>query len=230
MPTALNLLKQLDKNGLESALDFIYDKVSKRFRGKSSGRFLSQNQSLSLLDGSIQKNRDKLQNLAIGLTSGKIDLVRFVVDSSQAIKDLHILNATKALSGRADNISTQQLKILSDRVKEQLTGKKDPLTGDRFGFKYLIRDLARGQLSEAQLTQRLNLYANSAELTQNHIIKEQKVENGYKEAFRQLASADRACKECVKHSSLGWISLEDLVMPGEQCSCRANCRCTLIYR
>jgi len=215
---------------LDGVADFAYNTASKRFKHSETGRFLSEQQAIALIDGSIIRNKENLQSLAANLSSGKIDLVDFVTQSSQSIKDLHILNAVKALDGRGDRISADQLKVITDRVKSQLSGGKNPITGDRFGVKYLVRDIVKGDLSEAQLKNRLRMYANSGDLTQKHVEASSKKEEGMTEGLRLLSPTDSHCQECVDLSGLGWVSLSALVIPGDQCSCRSNCKCAIEYR
>jgi hypothetical protein len=221
---------QADKQAIGAGLSYTYNKSAHRFADKATGKFLSQSQAQTIVETGIKKNRDRLQTLAENLASGGIDITRFLTDGSDAIKNLHILNAVNAVGNRADALTKDQVKELNRRVKEHLSGGKDKLTGDRFGFSELIKDLVKGNASEAELKNRLNMFADAAALTQAHIKRVQiEADKTYSQALRVLGVAEH-CPECVSYAGLSWVKLSDLIMPGDRCSCRANCKCTVVYR
>ena len=225
------IIKQLDaKDEIKSAIAHGWNDRARRFTDKKTGKFLSQNQVKSVLNDGISTGKNKLQDLATSLSSGKIDITKFLIESSQTIKELHILNSVLAVGGRADQMTIGQKTALQNRVKEQLTGGKDPITKEKYGFNFLIRDLVNGEISELQLKNRISMFAGSAELTQHHIQKESKIDNGMTEGFRQLGSTDKHCLECINYGAMGWTKIEDLIMPGSSCSCFSNCKCSIIYR
>jgi hypothetical protein len=232
MSFAPRYIQQLDAvtQDIKSTIAHGWNEKARRFTDQKTGKFLSQNQVKSILLTGIETGREKLQTLATDLSSGKIDMTKFLLEGAQTVKELHILNAVFSVGGRADKLTQGQKNTLQLRVKEQLTGGKDSLTGDRFGFKELIKDLVKGDVTEAQLKNRLDMYADSASQTQSHVELTAKKEDGYTQGFRTLGSTDNHCDECVTLSSLGWISLTDLVPIGSQCSCRSRCKCQLQYR
>lgn len=215
---------------IKRAISHGWNATARRFTDPKTGRFLSKNQVDSILDTGISNGRNTLQNLAESLSTGKIGLDKFVIQTAQTVKELHIFNAVKSKGGRVDQLSQKEKTVLQARVKQELLGGKDPKTGDKFGLKFLVKDIMSGSVTDAQLKNRLNMYADSAGLTAEHIRKQDRIENGYKEGFRQLGGTDKHCSECVTFATLGWVKLEDLVMPGSQCSCRSNCKCSIIYR
>lgn len=225
------MVYQLDRpSQLLPNLDYSYDKKSQRFRNKTSGRFLSQNQAINILENGLSDRRSKITESIDRYLSGKIEIDRFILQIADSIKDLHVLNAVIAVGGRKDQLSKKQLEVLRTRVKNELTTTKDPFSGDKYGLQVLTRDLLKGNLSEAQLRDRLNKYADSANLTQEFLKCETQKSNGKKEGLRKLGASHKNCTECLAYAGLGWVSIDKLVLPGQACSCRSNCKCSIIYR
>lgn len=224
------MLLQLDRStSLLPNLEYNYDKKAQRFRNKSTGKFLSQNQAIKVLESGITDRRNKVSNTIDRYLSGKIEIDTFVLQIADSIKDLHVLNSVIAVGGRKDQLSKQQLQALQSRVKGELTTSIDPITSEKFGLQVLTRDLLSGEVSEAQLRDRLNRYMDSAVLTQNYIKNEHQKSKGATEGLRILGSTEN-CKECLEYVGLGWVKLDKLILPGQQCSCRSNCKCSITYR
>lgn len=230
---AYQYLQQLDAkvyDQIKAVIAHGWNVTARRFIDAKTKKFLSQNQVTGILDAGILSGKSKLDKLASDLSSSKIDLAKFTIEASQTVKSLHILNSVLAVGGRADQMTIGQKTALQKRVKQELLGGKDPSTGERYGIKYLIKDIQNGNVSEAQLKNRLSMFSDSAALTQKHIELETKKTNGNTEGFRMLGSSDNHCPECVSLASTGWVKLEDLVMPGSNCSCKSSCKCSIIYR
>lgn len=220
---------QLDRE-IERTLSYTWNQNARRFADKSTGKFLSQKTVKGLLDEGFTRKTEELTKLSSDLATKKIDLDVFTIKAAQKIKELHIYSAVNAANGRADELSKEQLAILGDRLKEQIKGAIDPLTGDRYGLIELIKDISKGNVSEAQLNNRLRMFASSAALTKNYIQVQKRKELGFSEAMRFLGANHNHCPECIELSSQGWIGIDSIVYPGQQCSCRANCKCYLDFR
>lgn len=220
---------QLDRTELLPDLEYSYDKKAQRFRNKASGKFLSQNQAIKVLESGITDRSESIRKVTDSYLSGKIEIDTFILKVADSLKDLHVLNAVIASGGRKDQLSKQQLAVLRGRVKSELTTTKDSFSGDKYGLQQLTRELLRGEVSESQLRDRLNKYVNSAALTQGYIEHEKQKSNSKKEGLRRLGSTEN-CPECLKYAGLGWVSIEELILPGQSCSCRSNCKCFITYR
>ena len=221
---------QLDrKTELLPNLEYSYDKKAQRFRNKSSGKFLSQNQALKVLESGINDRKSRITDSIDRYLAGSIEIDKFMITVADFIKDLHILNAVIAVGGRKDQLTKQQLSVLQDRVKSQMTTTKDPISGDKYGLQVLARELLKGEVSEAQLRNRLAMYVNSAEQTQEYIEHEKQKTSGKTEGLRRLGTTEN-CPECLEYAGLGWVKLENLILPGQKCRCGSNCKCFIVYR
>jgi len=222
-------LNQIDAVSSVKNLGITYSQTSKRFVNTSSGRFVSQNSTLEIIQKGIDQNRKTLQTLASDYSNGKIEIDSFALKSAQTIKDLHIYNTAIAKNGRLDQLTTSELKVLNQRVNQQLTSTVG-FEGEKFGVMELVKDLMKSDISETMLQNRLDMFANSAEQTQEYIkLESNKADITITEAMRILQSG-KSCSDCVSFASLNWVSISDLIMPGENCRCRSNCKCSVIYR
>jgi len=222
-------MNQIDAITSIKNLGITYSQTSKRFVNISSGIFVSQNSTLGIIQKGIDKNRETLQILASDYSNGKIEIDSFALKSAQIIKDLHIYNTAIAKNGRLDLLTPSELKILNQRVNQQLTSTVG-FEGEKYGVLELVANLMQGNISEAMLQNRLDMFANSAEQTQEYIkLESNKIDPTITEAMRILQSG-KSCSDCVEFASLNWVSISDLIMPGENCQCRANCKCSVIYR
>jgi hypothetical protein len=47
---------------------------------------------------------------------------------------------------------------------------------------------------------------------------------------RKAIHDDRVCTDCLYYESWGWQPIGTIPLPGQECICRDNCRCTTYYR
>jgi len=56
---------------------------------------------------------------------------------------------------------------------------------------------------------------------------------GASQARRNCVRDDKSCEDCIKYENRGWVNLNDplpLPLPGQDCSCYRNCRCSIEYK
>jgi hypothetical protein len=210
-------------------LGIVYNPKSKRFTDPNTGRFLSQNKTLSIIEEGIEQRTQNLQKLAEGLAQGRIEIDKFAVLVANDVKSINIYHAAIAKGGRLDLLTKNELAALNNRLKKQLTTAKG-FENEKYGIMELVRDIVKGDVSEAQLKNRLTMYAESGYQVRQIIGLEAKKNEGYKQALRIMIGDHRTCEECKQLAFIGWVSIESVVMPGDRCSCRSRCRCILKYK
>ena len=206
-----------------------YSKKSRRFVDTRSGRFVSQNNTIKIVKEGIAQGRKTLEIYAEQLANKSIDIDVFALGVAKEIKSLHILNAALAKNGRIDTIGKKELATLNTRIKQQL-GSTKGFEGEKFGVFELVKDIYKGDVSLAQLKNRLSSFADSADQTQNYLILESKKALNFTQALRIMIGDTKTCFECRNYASLGWVGIDTLIMPGESCTCRSNCRCEVRYK
>lgn len=222
---------------LTPEVDFEYDPKSKRFkyvRGSGKGQFVSKNAVIATLQRGISESINVMFGAVSSLfgsnSNSRIDLDEFILTQADELKKIHILQATVAKEGRADLITDTDRKNISKRLKEQFTSGKDPDSGKRFGLKFLLQDIIKDNPSEAEIANRIKLFTESGKISFNESEREYKKNQGQTEGRRQLGENDNHCPECVRYAGLGWQDISKLIMPTQQCRCKNNCKCTVIYR
>lgn len=155
---------------------------------------------------------------AIGkrLIDKEISLLQWQLDTRQALKELHLANLLLARGGKK-NATAKDYAQLGVKLKSE--------------YKYLrefTKDLKAGRVSEDQFYDRLSKYILSSETSYSRGVKQNYIDMGYLFAERQLNS-QVPCKDCPAIAMLGIVSIEDLILPKEQCACGSRCRCSIIY-
>jgi hypothetical protein len=100
----------------------------------------------------------------------------------------------------------------------------------RSEFDYL-RQFARDvpSLSDAEIAQRMDLYANHVTASFWEGQTAAKTEAGFTEEMRTLGATDKHCADCPGYAD-HWEPIGTLPEPGDACECGANCQCSKSYR
>jgi hypothetical protein len=91
------------------------------------------------------------------------------------------------------------------------------------------KDIRSGKLSEAQIKHRITLYAYHSKVSYERGKKSLKSGEGTRRARRTLGPCVNHCSDCLSYAALGWVRLEELVLPGDRCQCGAYCCCSVEY-
>lgn len=213
-----------------ASLDFEYDSNSKRFRytqGASKGQFLSRDASLSIVNRNIDRVKENMVSLVDKLYDKKIDLDVFIIRQADYIKELHILSGIMGAGG-TDKLNDSRLKQINSIIRQQYNGR-DPDTGERFGLKYILRELNSEGETREKMRSRIAHYSESGNLSRQLVNQDIKKELGATEAKRSLRG-DKHCPSCIRYSTGIWAKLEDVVLPGFNCECAGRCKCIIEYR
>ena len=97
-------------------------------------------------------------------------------------------------------------------------------------FQDFALHIKLGDLTPKQIIHRSKLYVRSArvqfEYGRSTIEGEISAEV---KALRKLGACGNHCPECIRYAGLGYVSLVDLILPTQQCSCKMNCCCSVEY-
>jgi hypothetical protein len=187
-----------------------------RYRNESTGRFVSRADINGLLDSQIQSAESRLQGLATAFYEGKIAPAVFVEQVCSEERRLALQNSALAKGGFD--------RLDYGRAGQMLRGEYQRIIGT-------ARDVQDGKISLPQLLQRMKSYAGDARVLYFQTKRNQprQAAEGMTRIQRRMLAADaQHCAECEQYYSDGWTL--DAVSPGEACSCRGNCRCSLIER
>lgn len=207
--------------------DIYFDVRSRRFRYRDSKAFAS----IEAVQHQAEKYRNNQQTalaqLAQKYAQGTINLKQLQEESAISLKRIHLAEMLRAIS-KQEQVTAERFLIVGRNLKQQYYTGKDPMTGERYGLKYLFRDLVEGKVSPGQLENRLRMFGESGKLTY-WSIRANTASDIFTEARRILGAAEH-CPNCVEYARRGWVAIAEVIYPTQACQCRTNCKCSLEFR
>lgn len=202
-----------------------------RYRGyywdAQVGRYISRWTGKPILESTIRRAGRRyvaeaiipnMKDIAAQYFAGKIDIVDFQRLVMFQYKSAWIVNAMLGRGGRSMMTQSDWGKIgYWIRTENQ-------------HFYNLLLDLKAGNLSLAQLNQRLEYYARASELAYWKMIEMAKFMAGMTEEHRFTNPLVDNCDACIEYENMGWQPLGSLPAPKTECSCMRNCQCYKEYR
>lgn len=212
-----------------STENIYFDRGTRRYRIKSGtgkGTFVKREVFVKLHQDYIDSRSKDLANLAEEFfkNPSKANLEK----ASRILKQIHVSNAIIAAGG-VDKLYANDYLAIGRTLKSHYGLSENK--GQPFGLVFLFQQLKNGEVSSPKLLEsRLAMFALSGNQTKELITKNKKVLSGASEAKRMLGATDQHCVSCLFYSGQGWLPIAEIVLPGQKCECRTNCKCSLVYR
>lgn len=213
----------------DEADEFYFDKATGRFRfrsGAGKGQFAPRTAVLALTRANINARSAELIDLGDSLSNGDISLLDFQLSAAKLLKRIHVQSAILGANG-VDQMTSQDWLRVARTLKTQFYDGKDPDTGKRFGLTWLANDIKQGTVTPAQLRYRLNLYAQSGNLSYWNQYRVSEKRAGKLYAIRNLGQAEH-CQACEAYAALPPQSIDIIILPTQKCQCRAACKCEIV--
>jgi len=196
---------------------YTYNPRSRRYTDRVSGRFVAAKDVRQAVDAIIDKETDKIRNVAQQLVDGQINLAEWQIQTTAILKKLHVAMGIAA-NGGFQNMSQADLGYIGSLVKKQ--------------YKFL-RSFAKqikngGQALDGTLVSRSALYTQASRNTYEDVAGRSARNGGMKESRSILGTADH-CSLCLSEAKRGWVPIGSNIPIGER-TCLANCHCSLEYR
>jgi len=157
-----------------------------------------------------------LDALTERLLSGSLSLPEWQERAAREIKDAARISMLIGRGGRG-MVSRADWGRMGARLREE--------------YKYLNRfaqEIAAGQLTDAQIRARMQLYAGSVRMFYYDGVQAAKVDAGFLVERRVLHPAEH-CEDCVGYAAEGWQPIGHFPPPGLGSRCLHNCQCTKEY-
>jgi len=193
-----------------------YDRKTGRYRDER-GRFLSKAAVGKLVDGRIYKLEAQLKQFTRMLIDNSITLEQWQGSVREAIKNAHIQAGIIGHGGKASMGSTQY-----GRIGQRLRAEYAYLQG-------FVRDLLDGRMSAPMALARIGLYAQSVRGSYWEGTEAREQQRGFSLMRRILDAQAEHCQECIDYAARGMVPIGSLPMPGQRCSCRSRCKCSVTY-
>lgn len=196
---------------LQSPLKFVKDLGVYIFR---NGRKLAESRLHSISENYISSGLSRnLGKLTDRMLAGKLSLADWQSRMAASLKDGHITNmligrggknaATFADYGRVGGVIRSEYRALSQFAEQ----------------------IKNGELSEAQIKARIQLYANSVQRSYWSGRTAAMSDAAYDIERRVLHPAEH-CDDCIGYADMGWVPIGSLPEPGSASRCGSNCKCT----
>lgn len=196
------------------------------YRDTATGRFLSQESVVGLVNESIDKIIAEVSGLAGSIARGDIAVDAWQQTMRNLIKQVYIWHGELAGGGRG-NMTPEYWGVIGGRIRGQ--------------YRYLdnfARQLAAGQLTEGQIRSRSTMYINSARQTYWAIRTRMARKRGYTEEKWITKGDEAVCGPCTEAGAMDWQPIgtfaepgSGTVIPGETfCEGLTRCRCEKEYR
>jgi hypothetical protein len=164
------------------------------------------------------KTGAKLKQFTRKALNRKMDAADFEQGFRAILKDSHLVAGMLGRGGK-DNTHLVHYGAIGRSLKEQ--------------YGYLSKftdDLVDGKLSMKQALHRAAQYGASSlqsfSTAEMSAIKDAEFTKGR----RSLTPGAAHCAECREYVTKGYVDLNLIVPIGVNCSCRGNCRCTIVFR
>jgi hypothetical protein len=153
--------------------------------------------------------------------------------------------ATQFFAGKID-VATFERSLISNlkeaTIRAYIVGANGTATAKHFGSsglhlrqKYadvhrLVTKISNGELSEAQIRDRLRRQARSIQTAASRSEKITQVLDGFDLAHRSLDPQANHCPSCLTHATEGFVPVAEVVPRGINCECGGYCRCRITYK
>lgn len=194
-----------------------FDTITGRYRNNSTGKFLSEKSALQLTEKSIAAASKELTTITLNLIEKVIDLATWESSFAKILKKIHVSQFIIGKGG-IKNTTPSDFLVIANTLKAEYSYLHK--------FASAIYTL---QLTENQIKARAQLYINKSRLSYWKGKELSTQRTGFTQMKRILAPVLH-CQECIEYAKAGWVTIGTLPMPTEQCTCKSNCKCTVIYQ
>jgi hypothetical protein len=203
--------------------EIYFDVKSKRYKWTDTSKFVSKVSVNAIIDRKIELKKAELIGYSQRITSREIGVYK---EMTGTLKDLHILQAARAKG--FENITERDLGIIGNQLKKQYYAGVDPLTGNKYGLKFLIKDAPESSI--AQIENRLRMFGESSAIIADLFKEDSAKTEGLTSSWRSLGKAHNHCEDCLRYAAMGIQPIGVLPLPRTQCQCLANCVCSISYK
>ena len=207
----------------DALLNFSYDPRTGDYRyskGESKGQKIPKVEAMD----QIQRYQHSEEARLVALADRELPARDFYRIAKDHLKNIYVAQFLRGVGGYEHATDGDWLKVASLLKEQYYQGKGDD--GKPFGLKHLAKELQG--LSPAMVRHRLSLYARSG----NHAYwlgRQRSAQRmGYSHGLRVLGRAEH-CPDCVAYAAMAPRLLHEVILPGQKCECRSNCKCSIRF-
>lgn len=211
------MIRQLKSDAIRAyeLSDFLWNN-EKGYYTYPSGKKVSERSLFGAIRRYQEKLNQSLQSATTAMISGDLSLSEWQSRISSRVKQGH-LELMRFGVGGGDKARAWHENEVENRLRKI----------DYPALQGFAEDLQSGKLSEKQVRARLELYAKGTKTSYEYARLEVKKTRNQRYGRRLLGRTDLHCEDCLNYAARGWMRLEDLILPGNDCQCGANCLCSI---
>lgn len=218
------LLSEIKAQDLNAPPGYTWSRQARRYRDATTGRFVSYSGVYRLLDANEDANIRLIRSLTESLRDGDLPAPAWYIAVQNQLRRLHVQCAALGAGG-FDNLRPGDFIRIDRKLREEM---------DRlivFG-----QQIGAGLLSDAQIDNRLTMYAGTARIQFYKAQRKPPTGPGEMVIEKRVLLPAEHCEWCLYLVDLGWQPFGVLPYPGEtvadwtEDSCLSNCRCRMEQR
>lgn len=204
-----------------------YSLNTNRFRDKYTGKYVSRVKVMQVMIEANANLQDYYRNLIEGYLDENISLEELQLRSYELVRTSNTMFYAVNRGG-LDQMAANDYLAVARATKEQYKS-----------LGKFFEDLNRGysinkngkhiEMSPPMVTYKFGQFAKAAGQRANDAAKTMATNADKSYGFRILASATEHCPDCPKIAGLGVQKISDLILPGNSCVCRSECKCRIEY-
>lgn len=197
---------------------FTYSRSLARFRNTATGRFVSRDRIIDLLDAQVRHAENRLGAIVTAMHEKTLSPGMGQTLMRDELRRLSLTNAALGKGG-FDRLDFRDY----GRAGRQLRDTYQRMTN-------LARDIETGRVSLPQALNRVAGYVGEAR--RNFFETEREALRATGRAFeerRRLNPAEH-CRSCVRWASMSWRPMGQLPPPGSESECGPRCKCSMEVR
>ena len=202
------------------AKDKVYfDNKDKKYRYKSNNRALSTKQVYKIVAKEVARYEAKIDKISNQFVNGSVSFEAWQKRMAELVRESHISLLRFGMGGREN--------VFSGHYFDVGRNLKNIHYDSLHKFAIAIKDRRK---TKKTIVAQSHLFARAARRSYEYGVQQLKILGGHGQARRLLGKCSPHCEPCQKYAGWGWIGINDLILPTEQCDCRANCCCSVEYQ
>ena len=197
---------------------FGYNPDTARFVNLQTGRFVSGDSVRDLVQTQITSGADRIGQFADRVVSGQASLQDLQNAMISHLQEQHTAMHTLGRGGWRQ-LTASDFRAISAKLESEFTYLEN-----------FLADIENGNLSAAQIKQRLQLYSDAIYGSYYDGLTEAHMSAGFDEEAREIDAGAENCDDCLAYAAMGYQPINTLPSPGEQSRCMRKCRCKKVYR
>lgn len=201
---------------------YYWDSLIGRYRDER-GRFVAKDTVYEFVNKSLQISGNVVETLSGWVYDGNISVNDWLASMKAEIKDEYIRQYLSFIGGRESMTSADW-------------GRIGGMLSEQYGYlKGFAQDIATGNLTEAQINARAQMYINSAREARERARRISAEKADFDEVYWELNPQLENCPGCVEFNAMGWQLADDDpykgATPGSgDTVCLTACGCGLVWR